>query len=203
MSYRYTFLDSMKIDGRWGYRILLGVGADTAVKALYGSHMSPEGILPVNTVTYFTGDNSDATYKAFIEVGDEGLAVPFEFDELELKSPVVITAASEEDKVNFWSDDNVSLASATLPIQILSFEIADDAEPIRWSINRQRRQISLITPDVPVQCTSSFLTKLDLSSLLPLHLRGFYKIADLIAMGATAEYFTPPVVTAQTYVVDY
>lgn len=203
MSYRYTFLDSMKIDGRWGYRILLVVGADTAVRALYGSHMSPEGILQVNTPTFFTGGNEDETYKAFIEVGDEGLTVPFEADNLELKSPVVIEAVSEEDKVNFWSDDNVHLATATLQIQTLPFEIADSAEPIRWSINRQRRQISLITPDVPLQCTSSFLTKLDLSSLMPLHLRGFYKISDLIAMGATAEYFTPPVVTAQTYVVDY
>lgn len=203
MSYRYTFLDSMKIDGRWGYNILLVVGANTAVRALYGSHMSPEGILPVNTVTYFAGDNSDTTYKAFIEVGDEGLVVPFEADNLELKSPVVTTAASEEDKVYFSTDDSVSLSSATMPIQILSFEIADDVEPIKWSINRQRRQISLITPDVPLQCTSSFLTKLDLSSIIPLRLRGFYKIADLIAMGATAEYFTPPVVTAQTYVVNY
>lgn len=204
MSYRYTFLDSMKIDGKWGYNILLSLGADVAVRGRRDLSTTKGGVLTVNTATYFAGDNSVETYKAFIEMNDDGLTVPFSLDDTELTSPVVIYAAGEEDRVFFdYIDDRASLSSANLAIQTLPFSIAGDVEPIRWSVDAERRRIGLITPDVPLQCTASFLGKLDLSPLSGQNLKGFYSISSLINMGATAEYITFPVVNAQTYVVDY
>lgn len=203
MSYNYSFLDSMKIDGKWGYNLLLSLYADTAVRGRLDLSMTDSGILTVNTVTSFLADNADETYKVFIEASEDGLSVPFSVEDMELTAPTPIMAASENDKVVFSDSGNVGLATATMQIQTLSFNVAGEVEPIKWSIDARRRWISLITPDVPLQCTSSFLSKLDLSPILSQRLRGRYVISDLLAMGATAEYITFPVVNAHTYVVDY
>lgn len=207
MSYQWEFVNSRKIGDKWGYKVGLTLFAQTCPRGRLDLFMSPEGILTVNTLGGFLADNTGSEIEALIEQDEDGLTVPIGVDDLELSSPVVVKAADENDKVSFIEDfrRNVVLATASHQISTLPFSVADAIPPSRWAVNRRTRKVNLTTPDVSLICTASqFISKLDLSPILPQRLLGLYTISDLIAMGATvAEYLTFPVVTASTYVVDW
>lgn len=208
MSYQWEFVNSRKFGDKWGYKVYLYLdSAITCPRGRLDLFMSPEGILTVNTLSGFLADNTGSEIEAFIEQNEGGLTVPVNVDDFELTSPVVTKAADENDKVRFIDDlqRNVVLSTASHQITTLPFSVADTIPSSRWTVNHRTRKINLTTPDVPLICTASpFISKLDLSPLLPRRLVGSYTISDLIAMGATvAEYLTFPVVTAHTEAADW
>lgn len=195
MSYQYEFLHSRKIEGKWGYRVYVGVNGNTCPRGRTDLFMSG-GILTVNTLVFFAGSTET---DVFIEQSEDGLTVPLSFEDLELTTFGAPKAAIISDRVNFYDTGNASLSSASFQIDKLPFSTVATIEPTRWNIST-RRKISLVTPDVPLNCTASFISKLDLNPVLPL--RGTFTISELIDRGALVEYLTFPTVTASTATVD-
>lgn len=195
MSYQYEFLHSRKIGGKWGYRGYVWVSGNTCPRGRTDLFMSG-GILTVNTLALFAGDTE---IDVFIEQSEDGLTVPLSFEDLELTTFSAPKAATISDRVSFYDSGSVSLASASFQIEKLPFSVVATTEPARWNIST-RRKISLVTPDLSMICTASFISKLDLNPVLPL--RGTFTISDLISRGALVEYLTFPTVTASTATID-
>lgn len=195
MSYQYEFLHSRKIDGRWGYRAYIGVNGNTCPRGRTDL-FSSGGILTVNTLTLFAGDTET---DVFIEQNEDGLVAPLNFEGLELTTFGAPKAATTSDRVRFLDSGIAALSSASFQIEKLPFSSVASTASTRWNIATSRK-VSLVTPDISLVCTASFISKLDLNPVLPL--RGTFTISDLISRGALVEYLTFPTVTASTQTID-
>lgn len=190
MSYQIKFMGTRMIDDRWGYDLYFNVGLSSYQPVALLDLQPVSRTLVCNRQDQFNA--TSPTFNAFIEESGEGLKVNYdlsEISEIELNVRTPSNVVTLEDTVEFYSRYYASIQTASHRLTSLMHSVQSDEEVlVDWNI-WSRDEILIAPRRVNLNCLESFVKQLDLSGIQPIA-AGTYTIAELIGMGAVAEYCT-------------
>lgn len=187
MSYQITFIGTKMIDDRWGYDLYFNVGASSYQPVALLDQQPVSQTLICNRQDQFNA--TSPMFNAFIEASADGLKVGYNLSEIELNVRTPSNVVTLEDTVQFYNRYYASIQTASHRLTSLMHSVqTDDEILIDWDI-QPRNRIGIAPRQVKLNCLESFVKQLDLSGIQPIA-AGTYTIAELIGMGAVAEYCT-------------